>query len=329
MQHPQASDEEPRDGENKTRPTLHSTIAACDENGFPKAFLNSDELTAYRTAMSAMLLYNLRANTREIVLFGAGKTALWHARLVLALRGSEINRVTVVNRSAQNATLLINQVQDENKRLWKSSATLRALVPSSHGFEAELETAIRSADAIFCTTGSKAKLFPAHYLTNHGSEYRSCYVSSIGSWQPDMVELDPVLLVDACASSNGIVVVDDQVATQGECGDLIQSGLRGEQIRELGACLPPQGCDSKSVSEMAPRRFRDSLVVYKSIGVGSTDLAAANFIIELAMMMGRGTYCIWCIGLLPNPILVAEPSFLSSSDDLSSLQQRFCRLPAH
>ena len=75
---------------------------------------------------------------------------------------------------------------------------------------------------------------------------------------------------------------------QGECGDIIQNGLRGGQIQELGTCLPTQGCASNSVSGTAPHRFRGGLVVYKSIGVGITDLVAASFIIEVAMKMGKG-----------------------------------------
>lgn len=212
-------------------------IAACDEDGFAKVFMASDELTAYRTSMSAMLLFTRQESPSVVVLFGAGKTALWHARLVLALKGNTVEKLIVINRSVSRAHELIKQVRNQNDRHWRSAADFTALDPATQDFEAALKQAAESADAICCTTGSKDKLFPAAYVLKASTKPRGRYISSIGSWQPDMVELDPELLIVAAKLPNASLVVDDRVATLSDCGHIVQRGLVADQVKEVGELL--------------------------------------------------------------------------------------------
>ncbi|RMD40044.1 hypothetical protein DV735_g5074, partial [Chaetothyriales sp. CBS 134920] len=212
-------------------------------NGFPAGIINAEEVTGFRTAMSAMLLYVRRRHTANVVIFGAGKQALWHTRLILGLRGAEIKRITFVNRSAERTRLLIEQVRRENEAGWKAEVEFAIMLQPPPPNPAELEEVLRQADVVFCTTPSKHVLFPARFLNKKSG---CCYVSAIGSWQADMIELDPRLLNEAAGA--GIVIVDD----------------RKEKCLETG------------------------LVVYKSVGVGMTDLAAARIILALAKRKGLG-----------------------------------------
>lgn len=272
-----------------TRPTLHGVIAACDEAGFAKLFMASDELTAYRTSMSAMLLFTRQETPSVVVLFGAGKTALWHARLVLALKGNTIEKLVVINRSVSRARDLIEQIRDENEQHWRSPADFAALDPSAQNFEATLKQAVQSADAIFCTTGSKDKLFPAEYVLETSTKPGGRYISSIGSWQPDMVEIDPELLRTAATLPNASLVVDDRATTLSECGDIVQSGITASQVKEVGELLSSEdGLSMTKPPEGDVQSLAGALVIYKSIGVGITDLAAANVLADLARQAGKG-----------------------------------------
>ncbi|KAL4872606.1 hypothetical protein BDV12DRAFT_161851 [Aspergillus spectabilis] len=71
---------------------------------------HSEEFTASRTSLGSKLLYQHRHRTENIVVFGAGKQALWHLRLALVLYGSDIQTVTIINRCAKRAQQLIDRL---------------------------------------------------------------------------------------------------------------------------------------------------------------------------------------------------------------------------
>ncbi|KAF5006289.1 hypothetical protein FDECE_7320, partial [Fusarium decemcellulare] len=70
---------------NKVYPPLNGVLALCDAAGRPTGLLNAGEVTGYRTALSALIPWMWRRHTERVVIFGAGKQGLWHARLALAL----------------------------------------------------------------------------------------------------------------------------------------------------------------------------------------------------------------------------------------------------
>lgn len=264
--------------------SLHGILAICDENGFASGFINAEEVTGHRTSISAILLYTRRKETGNIVVFGAGKQALWHTRLALALRGDEIKTITFVNRTAERTRAMLEQIKKENEAQWQSSAEFRAIITSSPN--SEVEEAIGQADVVFCTTPSKEILFPAKYLT---SRKNGCYISAIGSWQADMIELDPEVLKHAAGlgGGKGMVVVDDLVECCKGSGEIIQSQLDENQIAELGTLLKKDDQSSSESDEIA-RCLEDGFVVYKSAGVSVTDLAAGQALLQIARQRKLG-----------------------------------------
>lgn len=106
---------------------LNGTMVLCNKHGHPTGFLNAEEVTGYRTTLSAMIPYVLRFRTDKVVVFGAGKQALWHSRLALALRGAEIASITIVNRSEVRAQELIKTLKEENAIRWRSSCQFHFL----------------------------------------------------------------------------------------------------------------------------------------------------------------------------------------------------------
>ncbi|KIW84043.1 hypothetical protein Z517_03289 [Fonsecaea pedrosoi CBS 271.37] len=287
--------------------TLHGLLALCDKHGVPVGIINADEITAYRTSLSVMIPYVWRARTAHIVVFGAGKQALWHVRLTLALRGDEIAQIAIVNRSAERAESLVAQLQHENDAHWKSPAKVTCISPITPNYEQRLEGLLAEADIVFCTTPSAKPLFPARYLKvqlNSSTGSTGCYVSSVGSWQPDMIELDPQLLRDAVDSSRGknplghgggLVLVDDRNECLRSSGEVIGSQLQADDLIEAGEMLSWARSSSSSSSSSSfstnksPHEWLShGFVVYKSIGVSSTDLAAGMAILALARERGSG-----------------------------------------
>lgn len=277
------------EAERKRLDGLHGTLVLCDQHGFPAGFINAAEITGYRTTLSAMIMYVRRENTGNVVVFGAGKQALWHLRIALGLRGDEIERVTLVNRSAAKAEELLRQVEGENKGKWKSKAVFETVLS---GDEERLERVLGEADVIFCTTGSQKPLFAAGWVAGKDKgKGKGKYISAIGSWQSDMIELDPELIKTAVEmdDNEGTVIVDNGVDCVENTGEIVQSGLGIESFTEVGKVLqslPP--AEAGSSSEEISKGIKSGLLVYKSVGVGLTDLAAGQALLDLAREKGKG-----------------------------------------
>ncbi|KAH6892583.1 hypothetical protein B0T10DRAFT_511261 [Thelonectria olida] len=275
---------------------LHGMLALCDEKGLPTGVINAEEVTGYRTSLTAMIPYLRRRSTQNIVVFGAGKQALWHIRLALALRGPEIHTITIVNRSEGRAQSLLTKVEEENKQYWKSEAEFTVLSSLQPGYNGHLAEILREADIIFCTVGSSKFLFPLAHLLQ-GRERKSLpFVSAIGSWQADMIELDPDMLkyaanlgktndINAIAGSGGMVIVDDLAEALVKSGEIIQSGLGPEELIEVGQVLE-WNRDPSQIVHTSRERFdlclEEGFLIFKVVGVSATDLAAGNAILSLA-----------------------------------------------
>lgn len=236
-----------------------------------------------------MLLYKARRNTANIVVFGAGKQALWHIRLAVLLRSKDIRRITIVNRSRQRSEELIATLtgKADTGAAWPSHITLEAFEQQE---KQEVEARIVDSDVVFCTTPSKAPLFPASLLTAEQARKKTRYISAIGSYKLDMAELDPELLREVANSSGvfasqvwqGTITVDSREGCLHEAGELVSSGVPPEKWMEVGAIK------NESSAEM-DRWLEDGFVIYKSVGVGIMDLAIGRALLDLAQAKGVGS----------------------------------------
>ncbi|KAJ2989168.1 hypothetical protein NUW58_g3604 [Xylaria curta] len=278
---------------SKAAGALHGIIALCDSDGLPLGIINAEEVTGYRTALSALIPYLWRRYTNNIVVFGAGKQALWHLRLALALRGDEIKSIVIINRTASRAKTLISKIKEENNSRWKSMATMEHLDPLGLDFQELLKNHLSSADAIFCTVGATEPLFPASYILAQAKE-RQPYVSAVGSWQPDMIELDPELLHHIVKGGHGLteftsgsMLVDDGEGVLLHSGEVFRSGLAIKDLVEVGEI---ESIRQNERGRWLPQtQLEEGLLVYKSVGVSTTDLAASNAILALAKKRRLGT----------------------------------------
>ncbi len=132
-----------------------------------------------------------------------------------------------------------------------------------------------------------------------------------------MAELDPQVLRHAVAPSSsdaveekphihwhkhadrgvGVVVVDGLDACLREAGEVIQAGLRADQLVELGELIMVKRAFHAEVALGGPGAGGDSMrrwlsegnVLYKSVGLGLMDVCVGENLVALARRKGIGT----------------------------------------
>ncbi|KAH7260401.1 hypothetical protein NW759_010716 [Fusarium solani] len=270
-----------------SEPGLKSVLTLCDARGQAIGTLNAAALTAFRTALGSMLPYRFRKNTENIVVFGAGKQALWHIRLALLLKEKDIKSVTIVNRSAQRTQELIESLKSNQNSPWPSHIDLKAFDPQGDR-DAALESLVVDADVLFFTTPSTQPLFPAKYLTSEKALSKTRFFAAIGSYRLDMQEIDPELLkqvvdpssVFASASyQGGSVAVDSRDGCLQEAGELVKAEIPTEKMLEIGQLL--QTKNTEKPADLT-QWLETGFVIYKSVGTGVMDLAIGQELLRLA-----------------------------------------------
>jgi ornithine cyclodeaminase/alanine dehydrogenase-like protein (mu-crystallin family) len=112
-----------------------------------------------------------------------------------------------VNPSKEQVDKLIETVSKENKTRWKSECSFQFIDTTALDYQEQIKDRLSDTDCVFCTTPSQKPLFPASYLTERSSSSRQPFISAIGSWQSDMIELDPALLHHAIAAAGITLLV--------------------------------------------------------------------------------------------------------------------------
>ncbi|KAF4255971.1 hypothetical protein KXV68_008022 [Aspergillus fumigatus] len=295
----------PGAGTRDTSP--QGTVTLLDADSMPFGLINAHELTPFRTALATMMIFNKRKRVRTVVVFGAGKQAYWHIRLALTLRAADIKRVVIVNRSFERAAMLLKDIYSTENSSWRGDVKFSAVSTDFGEYDRIIQDAIHKSDAIFCCTPSIEPLFPAELLTSREGRQKGRFISAIGSYRPHMAELHPDILRDEVNAHHsgrhfhkhikrsGVVVVDSLEAALKEAGELIQAGIKPNQVVELGELLMVRDAsrkdnnqdveDTKSLREWVER----GNVIYKSVGMGLMDLVTGGDLIQMARTRNLGT----------------------------------------
>jgi len=133
---------------------------------------------------------------------------------------------------------------------------------------AEAEEAVRGADVVCTCTTSREPVLELEWLRP------GAHVNAVGSSVPTSRELDEPTMRAAT------LFVDRRESALNESGELLQAGLGEERIAaELGEVL----------TGAHPGRTRDDeLTIFKSLGLGVEDLAAAELVVRRAREQGAG-----------------------------------------
>ncbi len=125
--------------------------------------------------------------------------------------------------------------------------------------------AVEQADVVTTATPSRAPLFDA------GAVRPGTHLNAVGAFTPEMCE------VPADAVRRALVFVDDLEAAAAEAGDLLQADV--EPDGTVGDLL---------AGRIKGRRSEGDVTFFKSVGIGSQDVAAAAAALTAAAASGLG-----------------------------------------
>lgn len=187
-----------------------------------------------------------------MVVFGAGDQARAHLALFAALWPG-LHRTVVLRRDPSSPL--------------PAELAEQVILSSDPG----VAGALAAADVVVTATPATEPLFSADALRPGAA------LVLLGSSRPDMCEAPLALMREAH------VVVDSREACLRDAGEIIQAGLKGEDLTELGTLL--DGGDE----EWNGKRGAGSTTVFKSVGLGMQDLAINRLVLAKAEEKGVGT----------------------------------------
>jgi len=222
------------------------------------AILEAGALTAIRTAAVSAVATDLLANpdAADLALLGAGAEARTHLAAIAAVR--PLRRVRVWNRSAERA------------RAFAKGA------PAPGGVKVEVMAsaaeAVEDASIICTLTASPTPVLEGQWIA------RGAHINAVGAHSPETRELDS----DAVTASR--IFVDARESALQEAGDLLipikERRLRTADIQaELGEVI---------TGARAGRATSAEITLFKSLGLGIEDVAAARHVTAEARRLGVG-----------------------------------------
>jgi ornithine cyclodeaminase len=236
------------------------TVTLFDgETGAPTAILDASAVTEIRTAAVTAVATGLlaRADARTLAVLGAGVQGRAHLTSLAGVRDFE--RVRVYSPTRAHAEALAEQAD---------------LPGAQVSAAATAEEAVRGADVVVAATSSREPVF-AHAWLKPGA-----HVNAVGASTPQAREIDTATVAASA------MFCDSRESVRHEAGEfqlaISEGAITGEEhIRaELGEVL----------AGSAPGRRGDGeLTLFRSLGIGVEDLAAAEIAVAAAREQGLGT----------------------------------------
>jgi ornithine cyclodeaminase len=230
-------------------PTHQAAIAVFDpERGSITALMDGTYITATRTAAGSALSTRMLAREDARVLAICGTGVQARTHARAVPRVRGIEELRVAGRDSRRAEAL--------------AAEFGGHVAAS------FEEAVRGADVVCATTHSPEPIVRRAWLAP------GTHVTSVGV-NPDGAELEDAAVADAAV----FVESRDAVLAPFPAGANDLRGLERERLTELGEVL----------SGASPgRTSAEQITIYKSVGVGVMDAAAAALVLRAATERGAG-----------------------------------------
>lgn len=241
-------------------PSIASTVLLHDpRDGRLLAILEGSSITGLRTAggSAAATKRLARSGARVLAVLGAGVQAEAHVLAMCEVR--PVREVRIFSRTAARREALVARL---GGRLGVSIVAVDAA-----------EAAIRGADIICTTTTAASPIVRSEWIAP------GAHVNAVGSGLPNRRELDDETVKRAK------IVVDTRHSALREAGDLlipIAGGVIDETHihAELGEVL---------IGAKSGRADESELTIFKSVGVGLQDVAAAAYAYAGARSRNLGT----------------------------------------
>ncbi len=227
--------------------------------GTPLAVIDARSITAIRTAaVSGVATRALaRADAGDLAILGAGVQAVTHLEAMRAAR--PIRRVRVWSRTLAHARAFAAR---ESAR---QGITIDVM--------AHAREAVEGADIICTVTAAREPVLHGAWIAN------GAHVNAVGSSVPNARELD------GAAVARSQLVVDRRESALHEAGDVLIPIAAGEITPEHIAAELGDVLLGSAVGRTAP----DQVTLFKSLGLGVQDVAAAQHVYAGARQTGAGT----------------------------------------
>ena len=250
---------------SKGLPTSFAQVLLIDAStGDILSILDGTYVTQLRTGAASGACFDIlaRKDAKVGALIGTGGQATTQLQAMMTAR--DLDLVKIYDSSEERLNAFVKQVREE----FSEFRTEIVGVASS-------DEAIEDADLLVTVTPSRNPVFD-------GSKCKpGITVSSIGSYQPHMQEMDPEILKRASK-----IYFDSKSAVMEESGDILiplKEGIITEAdiTGEIGDVI---------LGNIAGRENDDEIIVFKSVGIGVQDLMAAKTIYENAAEKEIGTF---------------------------------------
>jgi ornithine cyclodeaminase/alanine dehydrogenase-like protein (mu-crystallin family) len=245
---------------SRSLPLIHALVLIVDaETGQPQAIVEGSTLTAIRTGAASGAATDIlaRPDASIVAILGSGVQARRQLEAVCTVR--HIQKVRVFSLAGVESFV--------------AEMAGYGPIPKDIEIAGNPTAAIRDADIICTATTSRTPVFDGHDLKP------GAHVNGIGSFTPDMQEIDSVTIQRAR------VVVDSREAALVEAGDLIVPLEAGFiTIAHIDTEL------GEIINGSKPGRVKaDEITFFKSVGVAVQDAMAARLVVSNGLAMGLGT----------------------------------------
>jgi ornithine cyclodeaminase/alanine dehydrogenase len=219
--------------------------------------MDGEFLTALRTGAASGLAtqYFAKKDAHSVAIFGCGSQGKTQLEAVLAVR--DISKIWLFDKNLDHAKSLKLYIADKTDALINIGNSLDAL---------------KSCDIICTATNSQKPLFQLSDIAV------GTHINAIGSFKPNMQEIDPQIL------KNALIFVDQMESCLAESGDLIDPLKKNifskEHITgEIG---------DFALGNINGRANEEDITVFKSVGVAIQDFVVAVKVYEKSLTHNFG-----------------------------------------
>ena len=230
------------------------------ETGEVLALVNASAITAIRTAAVSGVATRLLAcvDANELAIIGAGVQARSHMEAIACVRS--IKRARIAALHTEKTQAFAEEMQAKFDFPVEAARTP--------------EDAVRGADLIVTATTAREPLLRREWISP------GTHINAIGTFSPKAREIDTATIAAAT------LFVDRRESALNEAGDYLiaaaEGTVRPDHIKaELGEVL---------VGRHPGRTSQDEITLFKSLGLGIEDLAAAAHVYHKAAEQGAGTW---------------------------------------
>lgn len=251
---------------NKGLPTTPAQVLLIDgTTGVVVSVLDGTYVTQLRTGAASGAAFDIlaRKDAKKGALIGTGGQAATQLEAMMAVR--DLEEVKVYDLNQERLQVFVEKMNEE---LAAYGTKVAAAVSA--------DDAVEDADLVVTVTPSSRPVFDGNKIK------KGATVSCVGSYQPHMQEMDPVILTRASK-----IYFDSVDAVLSEAGDILiplEDGTitKDDFTGDLGDVL---------LGKVGGRENEEEIIVFKTVGIGTQDLVTAKKIYDKALAQGVGT--IW------------------------------------